>query len=243
MESSAEPLSPIRRNTVVNQVMGRIKELISSGTYKPGDRLPSENELAAQLGVGRSSIRETIKVFNYLGVLESKSAKGTFVCPRSSISREALTWAFLLGREDLSMIIDLRAAIELWSYLQLTIEVGKAGGGDSPILSELNSILESMSRAIEDGDSEAIIQADYDFHSRIVSGVSNSLFVDFYDILRAFLLKEIEKSQGTYADRGKILAEHRELLEAMVSGDLNAAESAFLLHIDNIKRLLGVSSA
>jgi DNA-binding FadR family transcriptional regulator len=243
MESPFVPLRPIRKNTVVNQVMGRIKELISSGAYKPGDKLPTENELAAQLGVGRSSIRETVKVFNYLGVLESKSAKGTFVCSRSSISREALTWALLLGRDDLSMIIDLRAAIELWSYLQLTVEAAGSPEKPLPILSDLGSILETMGRAIERQDSEAVIQADYDFHRRIVSGVSNSLFVDFYDILRAFLMKEIEKSQGTYTDRTMILAEHRELLEAMASGNLSAAEGAFLRHIDNIKRLLGASSA
>ena len=241
MDSRNKPLSPIQKNTVVNQVMARLKELISSGAYKPGDKLPTENELAAQLGVGRSSIRETIKVFNYLGVLESKSAKGTFVCSRSSISREALTWAFLLGEDDLSMIIDMRAAIELWSYLQLTTKFRVSPDSVAPILYDLKSILEAMDSAIMKSDFAAVIQADYDFHRRIVSGVSNTLFVDFYDMLRAFLFKEIEKSQGTYTDRLRILAEHTELLNAMTSGDLRAAESAFLSHIDNIKRLLGVT--
>ena len=240
MDSPNDSLKPIHKHTVVNQVMERLKDLISSGVYKPGDKLPTENELAAQLGVGRSSIRETIKVFNYLGVLESKSAKGTFVCSRSSISREALTWAFLLGQDDLSMIIDLRAAIELWSYLQLTINFGKAPESLASTLFSLKSILEGMGRAIADSDSAAVIQADYDFHRLIVSGVSNSLFLDFYDMLRAFLFKEIEKSQGTYADRSMILAEHRDLLAALVSGDPGTAETAYLSHIDNIKKLLGV---
>jgi DNA-binding FadR family transcriptional regulator len=240
MDSPHEPLRPIHKHTVVNQVMERLKELISSGAYKPGDKLPTENELAAQLGVGRSSVRETIKVFNYLGVLESKSAKGTFVCSRSSISREALTWAFLLGEDDLSMIIDMRAALELWSFLQLTINFRGSPYSVAPILADLKSILAAMGRAIAGSDSAAVIQADYDFHRRIVSGASNSLFVDFYDMLRAFLFKEIEKSQGAYSDRSMILSEHRDLLDAMVSGDLNAAEAAYLSHIDNIKNLLGV---
>ena len=50
-------------------------------------------------GVGRSSIREAIKIFNYLGIMESKAALGTFISERSNISREALTWALLLGKE------------------------------------------------------------------------------------------------------------------------------------------------
>lgn len=242
MDYTGGPLSPIQKTTVVNQVMERLKELISSGAYGPGDKLPTENELAAQLGVGRSSIRETIKVFNYLGVLESKSAKGTFVCSRSSISREALTWAFLLGKDDIEMIIDLRAAIELWSYLQLTIRCREAPDSTVSILSDLQGLLDTMSRALANKDSGAVIQADYDFHRHIIVGVSNTLFVDFYDLLRSFLLKEIEKSQNQYIDRFKILDEHKELLKAMVSGDIQAAESAFLSHINNIKNLLGVNA-
>ncbi len=235
------PLAPIRKNTLVNQVMNRLKELISSGAYGPGDCLPTESELATQLRVGRSSIRETIKVFNYLGVLESKSAKGTFVCSRSSISREALTWALLLGKDDIKMVIDLRAAIEMWSYLQLTIEVRETPGNLTALLAALRGILDEMEKAIAHDDPVAIIQADYDFHRKIIEGVSNTLFVDFYDILRSFLMKEIETSQSEYTDRSVILVEHEELLDAMVSGDLQIAETAYRKHINNIKTLLGVN--
>ena len=68
--------------------MEKIKELIASGEYTTGGRLPTEQEMAERFGVGRSSIREAIKTFNYLGVLESKTAKGTFVCDSNSISSE-----------------------------------------------------------------------------------------------------------------------------------------------------------
>ncbi|MCX7027742.1 MAG: FadR/GntR family transcriptional regulator [Spirochaetes bacterium] len=242
MDSSTEPLSPIRKNTVVNQVMDRLKELISSGVYKPGDKLPTEKELAAQLHVGRSSIRETIKTFNHLGVLESKSAVGTFVRSRSSISREALTWAFLLGEDDIEMVLDLRAAIELWSYLQLTMRFRESPDSIAPILSNLKTILEAMRRGIDSGEAPAVIQADYDFHYCVIASVSNTLFVDFYDMLRSFLLKEIEKSQNMYTVRSQILAEHTELLNALVSGNPETAESAFLSHIANIKNLLGIKT-
>ena len=81
--------------------MEKIKELIASGEYTTGGRLPTEQEMAERFGVGRSSIREAIKTFNYLGVLESKTAKGTFVCDSNSISSETLTWAILLGTDAL----------------------------------------------------------------------------------------------------------------------------------------------
>jgi len=67
---------PISQNTIVAQVMAHIKELIAGGKYRPGDRLPTEQELATLFGVGRSSIREAIKVFQHMGIVESKAAKG-----------------------------------------------------------------------------------------------------------------------------------------------------------------------
>jgi GntR family transcriptional regulator, transcriptional repressor for pyruvate dehydrogenase complex len=242
MASSIDSFVPIHKTTLVNQVMDRLKELISSGVYKPGDKLPTENELAAQFGVGRSSIRETIKVFNYLGVLESKSAKGTFVCPRSAISREALTWALLLGKDDIEMIIDLRGAMELWSFLRLANEYREAKAPVDPLLASLRETLGEMARAVAAGDTAAIIQADYDFHRKIIEGASNILFVEFYDILRSFLLAEIEESQGMYGDRSVIITEHEALCEALVSGDATVAERACVDHIDNVKRLLGLET-
>jgi len=243
MNHPKQALTPIQKTTIVNQVMDQIRDLISSGAYKPGDKLPTEKELAEQLGVGRSSIRETIKVFNYLGVLESKSAKGTFVCSRSSISREVLTWALLLGEDDIRMVIDLRAAIELWSYLQLTERFHNAPYDNMALIDDLNAILARMGQAIAGQDANAVIQADYDFHRCIIAGVSNSLFVEFYDILRSFLLKEIEASQSRYMDRTKILEEHRALLDALVSGNLQTAINAYQGHIENIKKLLGVKDS
>ena len=223
--------------------MDQLKELIASGQYKPGDKLPTESELAAQLGVGRSSIRETIKVFNYLGVLVSKSAKGTFVGSRSSISREALTWAMLLGQDDIDMLIDLRGAIELWCFLQLTIRQRETPEATKDVLADLDTILVAMDKALEANDASAVIQADFDFHKRIITSVSNELFADYYDTLRAFLFKEIEKSQGEYQDRSKILAEHQELAAAIRSGNIEQAASVYMAHIENIKNLLNRDEA
>ncbi len=236
-----EPFSSIKKMTIVNQVMDRIKDLISSGAYKPGDKLPTEAELAALFGVGRSSIRETIKIFNHLGVLESKSAVGTFVCERQAISREVLTWALILGHDDLEMIIDLRAAMELWSYLRLTESCKSAPEKAAPTLTELRSILNSMSAAVSVKDPLGIVNADYDFHGTIIKTSSNTLFLDFYNILRSFLLKEIAACQATYRDWGMSVAEHEELIDAAESGDICVAERAYQKHIENVKKLLKMS--
>ena len=72
-------LKNLKSESVVQQVINCLTDGMVSGELKPGDRLPSEPELAAQLGVARTSIREATKILTYLGVLESKRSEGTFV--------------------------------------------------------------------------------------------------------------------------------------------------------------------
>lgn len=237
---NTETFVPIKKMTLVNQVMERIKDLISSGAYRPGDKIPTETELATLFGVGRSSIRETIKIFNHLGVLESKSAIGTFVCERQAISREALTWALILGNDSLEAIIDLRAAMELWCFLRLTESCREAGDKAASTLAELHSILVTMSEAVGSGDSLGIVNADYDFHGTIIQAGANALFIDFYNILRSFLLKEIAACQATYSDWSMSVKEHEELIAAAASGDIGIAENAYQKHIRNVKNLLRI---
>ena len=72
----AEYLKKINRSSVVQRVIDRLTEAIVSGELKPGDRIPTEMELAEQMGVARNSIREAVKILVYIGVLEIRRADG-----------------------------------------------------------------------------------------------------------------------------------------------------------------------
>ena len=70
----------IKNKSVVQTVVDSITKAIITGDLKPGDKIPTEMELAESFGVGRNSIREAIKILVYYGVLEIRRAEGTFVC-------------------------------------------------------------------------------------------------------------------------------------------------------------------
>lgn len=231
-------LAKIKRHTVVSQVMEKIRELIASGQFKAGDRIPTEGELAARLGIGRSSIREAIKVFNYLGVLDSRTAKGTFVCDRASISAEALTWSILLGRDDYLDLIDTRGAIELWSMVLLAERYGQDPALASGPLQAMEDTLQRMRRAVASGEREELARADYDFHAAAIAGCSNRLFTAVYGVLRAFMYEEIEKSHQDFSDITTIIQEHEEFLKAVRSGDTAVAQRTVRGHIASIKKRL-----
>jgi GntR family transcriptional regulator, transcriptional repressor for pyruvate dehydrogenase complex len=233
-------LVKIKRKTVVAQVMEKIRQLIASGKFKAGDRIPTEGELAARLGIGRSSIREAIKVFNYLGVLDSRTAKGTFVNDRASISAEALTWSILLGQDDYLDLIDTRGAIDMWSLVLLTERYAQDPALVVDLIQALEGQLERMRRAMAAGEEgrEELARADYDFHAAAIAGCGNRLFTALYAVLRAFMYEEIEKSHKAFTDFTTIIQEHEEFVQALQSGDTTVAQKTVRKHIASIKRNL-----
>ena len=231
-------MAKIQQKTVVDQVMNYIKQQISEGLYKPGDKIPTEQELAQELGVGRSSIREAVKIFNYLGVMESMSARGTFVCERSKISSEALTWALLLGNDELDEVVEMRGAIELWSFIRMTMQYNSNPQEITPHIDSIEKQLKKMEKSFTEEDPLEMVEADYEFHRAIIKGGNNPLFLELFDVLKSFMYTEINESQKTYTDRSKIIAEHKTLLEAIKSGDIITAEKTNIATINNYKHFL-----
>jgi GntR family transcriptional regulator, transcriptional repressor for pyruvate dehydrogenase complex len=231
-------MAKIRQKTVVEQVMEQIKELIASGKYKPGDKLPTEHELAEKFGIGRSSIREAIKIFNYLGVLKSKAAKGTFLSDRGNISAEALSWSILLGKDEQQELIETRGAIELWSIITLTTLHQKNPEKCDPILEELQVQVERMKQGIANDELDKLVEADYSFHNIIVKSTENSLFYSIYKTLKAFMYEEIIQSQNDYTDPGMIVSEHQSIINTIKSGEINQSVETFSSHIVNIENRL-----
>jgi GntR family transcriptional regulator, transcriptional repressor for pyruvate dehydrogenase complex len=231
-------ITRVRQQTVVEQVMNQIKELIASGHYKPHDRIPTEAELAGMFGVGRSSIREAIKIFQHLGILESRTKTGTYVCNASHVSREALTWCILLAKGDLFEIVDLREIIERQALSDLTRLVGKKQKEAVRVAAELQAQIGIMAEAALSLQLETLITADYDFHGAIIASSGNSLYVSIYATLRSFMLEEIKKTNARESERSAMLREHRAIAAAVFSGKGSAALGAFARHIETTRKQL-----
>ncbi|MDA3958588.1 FadR/GntR family transcriptional regulator [Oceanispirochaeta sp.] len=233
-------MAKIRQKTVVEQVMEQIKELIASGTYQPGDKLPTEHELAERFGIGRSSVREAIKIFNYLGVLTSKAAKGTFLSDRANISAEALSWSILLGKDEQQELIETRGAIELWSIITLIRLQQKDEEKVNRVLEDLLKEVDKMKDGIESKKPEKLVEADYNFHNIIVKSTGNSLFYSIYKTLKSFMYEEIVQSQNDYSDQNMIVSEHQSIIDTIQSGQINSSVETFSSHIDNIESRLKI---
>ena len=105
----------IKTLSATEQVVRKFRELLLSGNLTPGDKLPTEPELAKMFGVGRSTIREALSVLTYLGIFETLVAKGTYVKASNEIYKEAIAWSVLLQPKDMEYLLDYREAIEAHS--------------------------------------------------------------------------------------------------------------------------------
>ncbi len=224
-------MTRVKQKTVVEQVMTQIKELIASGQFKPRDRIPTEAVLAKTFGVGRSSIREAIKIFQHLGILESRTKTGTYVCDASNISTEALTWSILLAKGDLFELVDLRELIERQALADLTEKVRRKQPGALRVAGEMHAQTERMAEAAAMSHFEALIQADYAFHQAVISSAGNSIYSSIYATLRSFMMEEIKKTNVRESERSAMVSEHRAIAAAVRAGNGGAAARAFARHL------------
>ena len=222
----------LKQKTVVEQLMEEIKSLIASGEYGVNDRIPPENELAERFGVSRPSVREAIKVFNYLGVLNSQSGKGTYVAERANISTEALTWALLLGSDELGDLLELREVMERRATKQLAKKYAKDPHNISETIQTLEQQIEIMKIAIKEGSKGDLQQADFDFHLAVIGGGDNSLFKAIYSTLQSFMLEEIHRTHQEAESSTTIVKEHQAILDGIKTGDSKKALKAFMAHME-----------
>jgi len=220
----------IRQQTVVGQVMEKIRDLIATGQYKSGDKIPTEQELADRFGIGRSSVREAIKVFNYLGVLESRTARGTFVCDRKNISSEALTWSILLGDDELFELIEFRGALELWCFMALARQIDENPDAHKKLIKKLEDNIEKMRKAERAEDRSTLVRLDYNFHKMILEEVGNSIVISLYETLKSFLYEEIKKAHLSVDAFPRQADNHLRLLNAIKSGNSETAAGAIKHH-------------
>jgi GntR family transcriptional regulator, transcriptional repressor for pyruvate dehydrogenase complex len=236
-------ISKVKQKTVVEQVMDQIKNLIASGQLKPHDRIPTETELAQMFGVGRSTVREAIKIFQYLGILEVSPRTGTVVGDYTNVSTEALTWSILLRKNDLYELVALREVIEQRALETLTALCATAPQRAEGIIADLEQQVRRMRDAVAASAIEDIVAADYEFHRLIIAACGNTLFSNIYDTLRSFMLEEIRKTNLIESTRATLVDEHRAIIAGIRSGESQSALRAFETHITGVEEQLKQSLA
>ncbi len=212
-------LKSLRKESVVQSVINCLTDAIRSKELKPGDKIPTEPELAESLGVARSSVREAIKILTYLGVLESKRSEGTFVCSGYKESMiDPMVYGILLNQESFENLMELREMTEA-GMMRLAIS-----HHNEKELEELEMILEDMKKALnlKENRVDTFFEADNRFHDKIAEMGKNPMADKINKVVRS-LTYAVRYQTVTAMILGgksdKLLKTHVELFNAIKEGD------------------------
>src|SRR5665213_2246643 len=149
------PFPPVSRRKLSDQVIDRLVERMVKGTAPVGQRFPSETEMARELGVGRSTLREAVKALSHMGLVEVRPGDGTYV---RALPKDVEPLTRLLERSHVVDVYEVRRALE-FEISRLACERRNAKDID-----RMRAALERCAQHSGPGEEDEFLNADVDFH-------------------------------------------------------------------------------
>ena len=218
-------LAPIARPTVTDQIVERITQFILDTGLRPGDKLPSERDLVARLGVGRSSLREAIKTLSAIGIVSVQIGDGMYVSGgQTAVLTRPLSWGLLLGDHSTREVIEARRIVEVELIGLAALRTTEDD------LATIAARWEAMRAGFD--DAATFTEADQNFHLAIAAAARNSVLYHVLDTLRHIIRIWIFKTFSEYPDRQPGFDEHAAIFAALQARDPDAARRAMADHLD-----------
>ncbi|MEV5982206.1 FadR/GntR family transcriptional regulator [Streptomyces sp. NPDC052114] len=222
---------------MARDIQERIKKLIIDQRLPSGASLPTEPELMERLGVSRNSVREALKALQAMGIVEIRHGFGTYVGPMSMAPMiEGLTFRTVAGHyrgeDSLRQLLELREAVETGLIARLAGRIPPAD------LAELDALVDRMDAEAAPVGGEVRAETDRAFHATLYRCLGNRLLGE---VLEAFwdAFHRVRTDLVAVPQDPKITCrQHREILDAVRSGDVLRAERAIREHFGNIRTRL-----
>jgi GntR family transcriptional regulator, transcriptional repressor for pyruvate dehydrogenase complex len=221
-------LDPIAHRSVPDDVFDQLRAAILSGRYRPGDRLPSQRALAADLGVNMASVREALGRLEQLRLLEVRHGSAMRVLDwRRSGGLESLALEHGSGEPLLDDLFEARRL--------LLVEAARLAA--SRRSEQQAGVLVELARAVAGaGDRQTALLADWSFMSALVEAAGNLVFQLIMNSVRELYLPRAEAFAGLVSGAEELAPLYLQAAEAVGAGDAAAAAAA-------IERLASLQAA
>jgi DNA-binding FadR family transcriptional regulator len=202
--------NPIKRSGICDEVANQLQKQIAAGKFKKGDKLPSEPELMQQFGVGRSSVREAIRILATSGLLRVQQGLGTFVAMENGTP---MPW---YKRLESSSSNDLN---EVRQLLELKIAEKAAINRNQKDITILTRLLKKRLEAAEKNLPDECIDFDIQFHIAIADAAKNEILADLYKNIATQIKKSFRQA---YTNTEMFMLKHtlhHDLLQSIIDKD------------------------
>jgi len=198
------------KRAIAQEVAADIKRAIANAMIKPGERI-NETQIARDMGISRSPVREALHMLKKEGVVVSIPYKGTFVN--------------LLGKKDIEDMYIIRGLLEAYA-IEKVIE-----NKNEKILKCLRKNVEDIEKSVEKKRNKEIVTKDLEFHRNICIFSGNKKLIDIWESFQT-QIEVLINLESSFYERFQLLAvEHRELLSLIIEGKVKQAQEKIKAHI------------
>lgn len=231
------PFQPVQMEKLAQGVVRQIELLILRGLLRPGERLPSERELAERMGVSRPSLREAIAELQQRGLLVTRAGAGIYVANMlGSAFSEALIQLFASHEEAVFDYISFRRDLE-----GMAAERAARFGSDTD-LKVINTVFTKMEAAHRKRNPADEAELDAEFHLAIIEASHNIIMLHMvramFDLLRAGVFYNRQQMFRQRATRNELLEQHRAINDGIQARDPQAARAAAEAHMTYVETSL-----
>ncbi|USK58024.1 FadR/GntR family transcriptional regulator [Peribacillus asahii] len=216
-------------------IVDQINEYFLSGKLKPGDKLPTERDLANHFNVSRTSVREALRKLEIKGIIKIKQGSGSFIKTSENLAVEEISSTIMNAEKKL-----IYEMLEFRRMLEVECASLASQRATSEDLNRIREALEMMDHA--KNDVELGLQADLNFHISIVCASHNSIFLQLIKTLSGHMQDTIRATRRQrLANHGRnqdTINEHKEIYLAIATGDADQAAQLMEKHITQIRKEL-----
>ncbi|OKH99868.1 GntR family transcriptional regulator [Streptomyces sp. CB02923] len=210
------------RQSLVDTVVDALRAQLAAGTWPVGERIPTEHALAEQLQVGRNTVREAVRVLVHGGMLRSRQGEGTFVLSQAdpgAVVRD-------VQRAGVRDVLELRIALEAEAARLAAQRHQPADLERMRAALDAQAGLEADGEPPRGGDLELYADHDVAFHRAVVEAAHNTALTATYTWFSSSVREALVSSLGDDQMPRIVHGDHLAVLEAIASGDPEAAEKA-----------------
>jgi DNA-binding FadR family transcriptional regulator len=217
---------------ITDEAIEKIKGMIVSGELRPGDRLPKEADLAAQLGLSRNSLREAVRALSLVRILDVRQGDGTYV---TSLEPKALL-------DGLSFIVDLHhdaTVLEFFEVRRILEPAATALAAHKIDLETVDSLRDHLAKVTDTSSVEDLVENDLEFHRRIAEAAGNSVLYSLVDSLCGPTIRaRVWRGLTQEGALKRTLDEHHAILDALASRQADVARALATVHIAGVEQWL-----
>ena len=222
---------PIKTKKIYEEVVEQLKMMLTAGELKPGDKLPSERDMAESLGVSRASVREALTTLEAIGILEIKPGEGTFVKHTADAETFApLTLVLTVERNSGAQLMEVRRVLET----EIAALAAERATNDN--LNKIEASLDQMKGALNTHDA---VETDLRFHFAIAEATQNTILVRLINTIADLMHHTFKgKRETMYAhspSSQRIIHEHEAIYQAIKKGAPEEARAKMLEHINHVE--------